>query len=55
MPAAEGSPDDQYSVDHTAALALLDPQARMAGVVPPPLDARAIARDLDTLTRASGR
>ena len=54
VPAAEGTPADQYSVDHTAALALLDPQARMAGVVPPPLDARAIARDLDTLTRASG-
>jgi len=55
VPAPEGMPVDAYSVDHTAALALLDPQARMAGVVPPPLDPAAIARDLDTLTRAPRR
>jgi protein SCO1 len=55
VPAADGAPADQYSVDHSAALALLDPQGRMAGVVPPPLDAKAIATDLLSLTRATVR
>ena len=54
-PAPEGAPADQYSVDHSAALAVLDPQARMAGVVQPPLDPRAIAADLDALTRSPRR
>lgn len=53
VPAPAGAPADQYSVDHSAALALLDPQARMAGVIPPPLDAGAIASDLIALTQAS--
>lgn len=55
VPAAAGAPADQYSVDHSAALAVLDPQARMAGVVQQtgdgPLDARAIATDLAALSR----
>ncbi len=54
-PAPAGAPADQYSVDHSAALAVLDPQARMAGVVQPggegALDARAIAADLAALSR----
>jgi protein SCO1/2 len=56
VPAPAGAPADQYSVDHSAALAVLDPQARMAGVVQPSgdagLDAQAIAADLAALTRA---
>src|SRR5690349_5738609 len=49
-PAPEGAPADQYSVDHSAAIAVLDPQARMAGVIQPPLDPRAIAADMAALT-----
>jgi protein SCO1/2 len=56
VPAAAGAPADQYSVDHSAALAVLDPQARMAGVIQPRgeagLDPHAIASDLAALTRA---
>jgi protein SCO1/2 len=55
VPAPTGTPADQYSVDHSAALAVLDPQARMAGVIQPPLDPAAIAADLLALTRASTR
>ncbi len=46
---------DQYSIDHSAALAVLDPQARMAGMIPPPLDAKAIAADLLALASGSSR
>jgi protein SCO1/2 len=55
VPAAEGAPADQYSVDHSAALAVLDPQGRMAGVIPPPLQPKAIAADLITLGRMPTR
>ena len=59
VPAPDGTPPDQYSVDHSAALAVLDPQARMAGMVPQsqdaPLDPQAVAADLLALTRADGR
>ncbi|MDQ3040259.1 MAG: SCO family protein [Pseudomonadota bacterium] len=41
-----------YSIDHSAALVVLDPQARMAGVITPPFDAQAIAADLIALTKA---
>jgi protein SCO1/2 len=55
VPAPAGAPADEYSVDHSAALAVLDPQAQMAGVVQPSgdtgLDAQAIAADLAALTR----
>jgi protein SCO1/2 len=53
VPAADGAPASQYSVDHSAALAVLDPQGRMAGVIQPPLDPQAIAADLLLLTRAT--
>ena len=49
VPASAGAPVDQYSVDHSASIAVLDPQARMAGVILPPLQPQAIAADLDTL------
>ena len=51
VPAPEGAPADQYTVDHSAALAVLDPEARMAGVIASPLDADAVASDLLALTR----
>jgi protein SCO1/2 len=52
VPPPAGAPAGQYSVDHSAALAVLDPQGRMAGVIQPPLDPKAIAADLLLLTRA---
>jgi protein SCO1/2 len=55
VPAPEGAPADQYSVDHSAALAVFVPQARMAGVIAPPLDPQAIAADLLVLTNAGGK
>jgi protein SCO1/2 len=55
VPAADGAPADQYSVDHSAALAVLDPQGRMAGVIPPPLQPKAIAADLIALGNMPAR
>ncbi len=52
-PPAAGAPADQYNVDHSAALAVLDPQGRMAGVIQPPLNPKAIAADLLALTQAT--
>ena len=46
----EGFPDSQYTIDHSGSLAVLDPQARMAGVISPPFDPAAIAADLRMLT-----
>ncbi|GAB3751809.1 SCO family protein [Lysobacter olei] len=53
VPAPEGVPADQYTMDHSATLAVLDPQGRMSGVVQPPLDAKAIAADFTLLTQAT--
>jgi len=47
-PDPEGGPD--YAIDHSAALVLLDPQARMAGVAQPPFDIKGLADDLAVLT-----
>lgn len=55
VPAPEGLPEDQYSIDHSSAMAILDPQARMAGVLQGPLDPGAIAADLRLLTGTGGR
>ncbi|MCC7095609.1 MAG: SCO family protein [Thermomonas sp.] len=52
VPGTSGRPDD-YSIDHSATLVLLDPQARMAGVVTPPFDIKGLADDLTTLTPAN--
>lgn len=52
VPGASGAPDD-YSIDHSAALVLLDPQVRMAGVTQPPFDVKGIAADLATLTKTA--
>ena len=53
VPAPEGAPADQYSVDHSASMAVLDPKGRMSGLVQQPLDPAAIAADLAALTRAT--
>ena len=55
VPPPEGVPADQYSVDHSASLAVLDPQGRMAGIVQPPFDALAIAADMTALTQAGSQ
>jgi len=46
------NPDD-YTLEHSAALAVLDPEGRLAGLIRPPFNAQAIARDLQTLTETS--
>lgn len=53
VPPAEGLAEDLYSIDHSSAMAILDPQARMAGVLQGPLDPAAIAADLRMLTEAA--
>ncbi|QNN47225.1 SCO family protein [Thermomonas brevis] len=52
VPGPSDDPAD-YSIDHSAALVLLDPQARMAGVAQPPFDVKGIAADLETLTKTA--
>ena len=52
VPPADGAREDQYSIDHSSAMAVLDPQGRMAGVLQGPLDPAAIAADLRMLTEA---
>ena len=51
-PGPSGRADD-YSIDHSAGFVVLDPQARMAGVVQPPFDVNAIAADIATLGKAA--
>lgn len=51
-PGPSGRADD-YSIDHSAGFAILDPQVRMAGVVQPPFDFDAIASDLAALSKAT--
>jgi len=47
----QGRMDDQYTIDHSAAIAVLDPEVRMAGVVPgSALDPAALADDLIALS-----
>lgn len=53
VPPPQGAPADQYSVDHSATLAVIDPQGRMAGIISPPLQPKAIAADFIALTRAT--
>ncbi len=42
-------PND-YSMDHSASIAVLDPEGRLAGLMRPPFDPQAIAGDLKQLT-----
>lgn len=55
VPPPEGAPPEQYSVDHSATLVVLDAQGRMAGIIQPPLQPSAIADDLLALTKAGAR
>ena len=50
VPAPRGVPADQYSVDHSATIAVLDPESRMAGIISPPFDPGSIASDLLVLS-----
>ena len=52
VPPANGAPADQYAVDHSATMVVLDPQGRMAGVISPPYRSKDIAEDLIALTKA---
>lgn len=52
VPGPSGDAKD-YSIDHSATLIVLDAQARMAGVITPPFDPKAIAADLIALSKAS--
>lgn len=42
---------DSYTMDHSAILVLLNPNAEFAGIVRPPFDPKAIAQDLITLSK----
>ena len=53
VPAPEGAPADQYSMDHSAAMAVLDPQGRLSGFITPPFDPRDIAADMTALSEAT--
>lgn len=44
----------EYTVDHSAALVLIDPQARIAGYFQPPLDQEGLIADLAPLAGARG-
>lgn len=46
---SEGKTPDSYTMDHSAALMLINPQAELAGYLSPPFDAATIARDLKPL------
>ena len=46
------NPED-YTMDHSANIAVLDPQGRMVGFIKPPFQSRAIADDLAALTQVS--
>lgn len=43
---------DSYTMDHSATLVLLNPKAEFAGLIRPPLEPLAIARDLLALAKA---
>ena len=45
----EQNPND-YSMDHSSSIAVLDPKGRLAGLIRPPLNPQAIASDLIKLT-----
>jgi protein SCO1 len=53
MPAADGSADDDYLVDHSSALLLLDPQGRLKAFLNPPHDPSTILHDVQTVISQS--
>lgn len=50
----EQNPND-YTMDHSSGIAVLDPQGRLAGLIRPPLKPADIAADLKALTEASSK
>lgn len=48
------NPND-YSMDHSAGIAVLDPQGRLAGLIRPPFQPADIASDMRALTEASSK
>lgn len=44
---------DSYTMDHSAILVLLNPNAEFAGIIRPPFNPKAIAQDLITLSKPS--
>lgn len=53
IPLSDDAPPDQYTIDHSGFLVVLDPQGRMAGLIRPPFQPKAIAEDLAALTAHS--
>jgi protein SCO1/2 len=53
VPATDGAPADQYSMDHSASLAVLDPQGRLTGFIQPPFSPQDIAADMAALSEAT--
>ena len=51
-PPDDPSKRERYNVDHSAALAVIDPQGRMAGVIQPPFEPAKIASDFIALSEA---
>jgi protein SCO1/2 len=47
-----GPSPESYTMDHSAALILINPQAQVAGYFTPPLRADALAQDLSTVIGA---
>lgn len=43
---------DNYTVDHTSWVAVLNPQAQLVGFIPPPLDPTGIAADMKLLVKS---
>ncbi|WP_411832201.1 SCO family protein [Pseudoxanthomonas mexicana] len=48
----EDNPND-YSMDHSSGIAVIDPQGRLAGLIRPPFQPKAIAEDMAALTGAA--
>ena len=48
-----GKTPDDYAVDHSAALVLIDPQGRVAGYFPPPHKVDTLAADLNRVMAAT--
>ena len=46
---------NDYSMDHSSNIAVLDPQGRMVGMIRPPFKPADIARDMQALTEASAK
>src|SRR3546814_11035056 len=51
VPAPEGAPPDSYTIDHSATIAVPDPQGRMAGLLHKPPPPRATPAALATPTQ----